>query len=147
VFKLIPDGTGFTVLHSFSADSLTDGANSFTGLIQASDGTLYGTTSLGGASNAGTVFKLLPDGTGFTIVYSFTGGADGYSPYAAVTQSSDGTLYGTTSILGAGGGGTVFQMFPDGTGFTVLHSFAGGDQDGSIPYAALIQASDGSLFG
>jgi len=147
VLKLLPDGTGFNVLHSFTVRSATDGANSVDKLIEGSDGYLYGTTSLGGASDAGTVFKLLPNGSGFAIVYSFTGGDDGYGPNAGVAQASDGTLYGTTTILGANGGGTLFQVSPNGTGFAVLHSFAGGDSDGSIPYGRLIQASDGNLFG
>jgi len=147
VFKLPPVGSSFTVLHSFTAGSATDGANPFAKLIEGSDGNLYGITSLGGASDAGTVFKLAPDGSGFAIVYSFTGGDDGYGPYGGLAQASDGALYGTTTILGANGGGTIFQVFPDGTGFTVLHSFAGGDSDGSIPYGRLIQASDGNFFG
>jgi len=147
VFKLPADGSSFTVLHSFTAGSATDGANSFAKLIEGSDGNLYGITSLGGASDAGTVFKLAPDGSGFAIVHNFTGGDDGYGPYGGLAQASDGTLYGTTTILGANGGGTIFQVFPDGTGFSVLHSFAGGDSDGSIPYGRLIQASDGNFFG
>jgi|GEM_PF-3560863 len=147
VFRVLPDGSGFTVLHSFTDGSLTDGARSFGGLTQAGDGALYGTTTAGGDNDVGTVFKILPDGSGFTIVHSFTGGTDGAGPYSALIQGSDGFLYGTTSYGGDGTGGTAFQMVPDDSDFTVLHSFLGGGMDGYASYAGLIQGADGALYG
>jgi uncharacterized repeat protein (TIGR03803 family) len=79
-----------------------------------------------------------------TPVYSFTG-PDGSSPYAAVIQARDGNLYGTTAYGGLYGNGTVFRITTNGIR-TTLYSFGGGS-DGSFPYAGLIQASDGSLYG
>ena len=87
VFQLTPAGT-LTVLHEFAGG--TDGAAPGAGLIQAADGNFYGTTSQGGASNAGTVFQLTPAGA-LTVLYAFTGGTtDGATPYAGLIQATDG---------------------------------------------------------
>ena len=91
VFKLDAAGT-LTTLHSFTGGS--DGAYPYAGLIQATDGSFYGTTS-GGASGVGTVFKLDAAGT-LTTLHSFTGGSDGGYPHAGVIQATDGSFYGTT---------------------------------------------------
>ncbi len=139
VFKLTPDGT-LTTLHAFSG---SDGAGPYAGLLLGSGGTLYGTTVGGGASDYGTVFRLAPDGSGFTTLYAFNY-SDGAWPYAGVLQGSDGSLYGTTSGSGSGGG-TVFRLAPDGT-LTTLYAFSGGS-DGAYPYAGLLQGGDGSFYG
>jgi len=141
VFGITPGGT-ITMLYSFTGGS--DGANPFGGLVQATDGKLYGTTLSGGAGDAGTVFQITTNGTLLTV-YSFTGGNDGANPYAGLTQASDGNFYGTTVSGGASGVGTVFRVTPNGT-FASLHSFAGLD-DGASPYGGLVQASDGNLYG
>ena len=141
VFKM--DGAGtLTTLHSFSGRS--DGGNPHAGLIQASDGSFYGTTSTGGAFGFGTVFKMDSAGT-LTTLHSFSAGSDGGSPYAGLIQASDGRFYGTTSTGGAFGFGTVFKVDGAGT-LTTLHGFSGGS-DGGLPYAGLIQASDGGFYG
>jgi uncharacterized repeat protein (TIGR03803 family) len=90
---------------------------------------------------------MAPDGSGFTVLYSLTGATDGAGPQAGLIQGPDGTLYGTTVYGGANNFGTVFQMAPDGSGFTNLHSFAGYPTDGAGPYAGLIQGPDGTLYG
>ena len=140
VFKLSPDGT-YTVLYSFTGGS--DGAVPAAGLIADSSGNLYGTTSSGGASGNGVVFKLSPDGTE-TVLHSFTG-SDGSVPVAGLIADSSGNLYGTTSRGGASGNGVVFKLSPEGTE-TVLHSFTGGS-DGANPQAGLIADSSGNLYG
>ena len=147
IFQVAPDGTGFTLLHSFTAGPM-DGANPEGGLLQGPDGTLYGTTSYGGAADLGTVFQLRPDGS-FALLHSFTGAeaGDGASPTAGLFQASDGMLYGTTYVGGSLDRGSFFQMAPDGTGFTLLHSFTGGAMDGAYPQAALLQGPDGTLYG
>jgi len=97
----------FTTLATF--DGTNGGAPYYMSLVQGTDGNFYGTTSVGGAHSRGTVFSVTPSGT-LTTLYSFTGGADGTGPYAALIQATDGNLYGTT----AGGdfnGGTVFGVF------------------------------------
>jgi uncharacterized protein (TIGR03437 family) len=152
VFNITPSGT-LTTLHAFMG---TDGAGPLSGVIQASDGNFYGTTSMGGANNvmvAGTVYKISPAGA-FSTVYNFCSGqsnmltaqcADGAEPEAGLAQGKDGNFYGTTNGGGANGYGTVFKVTPDGTE-TVLHSF--NQSDGSYPeYTSLLLASDGNFWG
>jgi uncharacterized repeat protein (TIGR03803 family) len=130
------------VLHGFSGG---DGASPEGAPIQAADGSLYGTTMNGGSTGLGTVFRVAPDGS-FTTLHTFVGGsADGATPLAGLLQATDGNFYGTTYRGGAFNEGTVFAMSPSGF-VTVLHSFAAGS-DGDLPSAALIQATDGSLYG
>ena len=137
---------GVDVVHSFVGGA--DGSQPAAGLIQATDGNFYGTTYLGGASNAGSVFKMTPSGA-VTILHSFTNGADGGYPLAGLIQATDGRLYGTASLGGVTGLGTVFSMTLAGT-FTTVYTFtgpAGGGPDGANPAASLLQTSDGFLYG
>jgi uncharacterized repeat protein (TIGR03803 family) len=144
VFKLTPDGAE-TILYSFAGGS-SDGANPYAGVIQGSDGNLYGTTYDGGANGLGTVFKLTPSGTE-TVLYSFAGGNnDGANPEAGLTLASDGNFYGATYLGGTANLGTVFKITPQGME-TVLHIFAGGSGDGANDWANLVQGSDGNLYG
>src|SRR6185295_2645227 len=135
VFKLNANGTGHTILKSFSFSG-GDGANPFAGLVRGSDGALYGTTYFGGSGGKGTVFKLNADGTGYALLQNFSG-PDGANPNAGLVQGSDGALYGTTSSGGVGDNGTVFKLNADGAGYIVLHQFSGAD--GAYPDAGLIQ--------
>jgi uncharacterized repeat protein (TIGR03803 family) len=146
VFTLKTDGTNFGLLHSF-AGGVSDGQNPQAALTMDGSGYLYGTTYGGGASAHGTVFKLKTDGTVFSLVHSFTGGSDGQSPfYSSVLQGGSGYLYGT-AILGASGGGTVFKVKTDGSSFTTIHTFTGGDSDGLLPFAGVVTDASGNLYG
>jgi uncharacterized repeat protein (TIGR03803 family) len=114
-------------------------------LLQATDGNFYGTTVEGGTANSGTIFRMTPAGV-VTVLHSFTGvGTDGVAPRGGLIQGTDGNFYGTTSLGGFWTGGTVFRMTPAGT-VTTLYSFTGGN-DGSTPYATLVQANDGNFYG
>jgi uncharacterized repeat protein (TIGR03803 family) len=149
VFKITPSGT-LTTLHSFCSKSgCTDGESPHAGLVQATDGNFYGTTSSGGANGAGTVFKISPSGT-LTTLHSFcsqSGCTDGSMPQAGLVQATNGNFYGTTSSGGANGFGTVFKISPSGT-LTTLYTFcSGGCTDGLSPYAGLVQATDGNFYG
>ena len=155
VFKITPAGTLTTVYNFCSVNSpaeCTDGADASAGLVQATDGNLYGTTAVGGAHGIGselgpgTVFKITPSGT-LTTLYSFDG-SDGYYPVAGLVQATDGNFYGTTEYGGAYGGGTVFKITPSGT-LTTLYSFCAqsGCTDGEYPVAGLVQATDGNFYG
>ena len=146
VFKVSTDGTSFTPLYSFTGSG-GDGANPYAGLVQGRDGALYGTTLYGGINGYGMVFKLSTDGTVYTPLYSFAGSPDGENPLGALVQGRDGALYGTTSGGGAYGCGTVFKLNTNGTGYTVLRSFQPNPPDGNNPRAALVQGSDGCLYG
>jgi uncharacterized repeat protein (TIGR03803 family) len=141
VYKL--DATGHeTVLYGFTGGA--DGAYPTAGVISDSDGNLYGTTSGGGAANAGVVFKL--DTTGQeTVLHSFTGGADGGYPQASVFRDAAGNLYGTTAGGGTGGAGVVFKLDTAGKE-TVLCSFSGG-ANGGTPEAGVIRDAAGNLYG
>ncbi len=107
LFQLMPDNT-LNVLHAF-AGTPTDGAYPIGGVIQGSDGNIYGTTQYGGSADAGTVVQLTAAGTS-TILYAFTGGNDGAYPYAGIIQGSDGNFYGTSAYGGASGGGVAFRV-------------------------------------
>ncbi len=146
VFKMNPDGTGLTILHSFTAttDSAnSDGANPFGGVI-LSDDILYGTTRAGGASGAGTIFRVNIDGTSFENLYSFSGGIDGDFPNGKLLLS-DNTLYGATEEGGKSESGTVFRIHTDGTGFVNLHRFEA-NTDGANPKSGLV-LRESTLYG
>jgi uncharacterized repeat protein (TIGR03803 family) len=124
-----------------------DGRNPYGGLVQGTDGNLYGTTTRGGANNAGTVFRIPTKVKPFTRLHSFDT-TDGAYPYAALIQASDGNFYGTTELGGANGGGTIFQITPAGT-LRSLYSFCAQASciDGKTPVAGLTQATDGNFYG
>ena len=138
------DGQGFTAFYSFKGG--VDGGEPQDGLIQGTDGRLYGTASYEGADGYGMIFAINVDGTGFTTLHSFTRGNDGAEPPAGLIEGTDGRLYGTTYEGGADGNGTIFAINVDGTGFTTLYSFTGGS-DGSFPQAVLIEGANGRLYG
>jgi uncharacterized repeat protein (TIGR03803 family) len=140
VFRINPDGTGFEKLHDFDG---TDGAHPCA-LVEGLDGALYGTTNAGGAWDRGSVFRINPDGTGFEKLHDFDR-TDGASPCAGLVEGADGALYGTTGSGGMSGGGTIFRIYPDGTGFQKLHDFS--DPNGSDPSAELVEGTDGALYG
>ena len=135
----------FNLLHSF-AGAPSDGRAPWYGAPTLSGSTLYGLTQQGGASGYGAAFKMNTDGTGFTLLHSFTSGvSDGRNPYGSLTLDGS-TLYGMTAQGGLGNGGTVFKMNTDGNDFTLLHTFAGGVNDGSAPYGSLT-LSGSTLYG
>ena len=156
----------YSVLYSFG-ESTTDGFTPVGGLAQSSDGSIYGATSSGGLNscfqvpqfpgegNCGTIFKLSPEGN-FSTVYTFGATAsDGVQPNGSLLLASDGNLYGTTVNGGTnhcGGGGetnncgTVFRLSLTGA-LTILHSFGPTVDDGIAPQGALIEASNGFLYG
>jgi uncharacterized repeat protein (TIGR03803 family)/YD repeat-containing protein len=119
----------------------TDGANPFARLLQASDGSFYGTNYRGGTTDQGNIFRVAPDGT-LTVFHSFNG-TDGLKPNELI-QANDGNFYGTTKEGGAYGNGTIFRVTSNGT-FTTLYSFNG--IDGNGPRTGLTQANDGALYG
>ena len=131
--------SSFTNLVFFNNATLPYG-----GLVQAADGNLYGVTESGGDHNLGSIYRLDTNGA-FATVYSFTGGGDGANPYSRLMRAADGNLYGTALSGGTFGGGTVFKFTTNGL-FTWLYSFTGGF-DGAQPFAPLVQAPDGLLYG
>ncbi len=141
VYALNPSGNE-KVLYSFTGGA--DGGIPEGGLIRDGDGNLYGTTTYGGVSGAGVVFKVDSSGNE-TVLYSFTGGTDGANPLAGVVRDSSGNFYGSTFYGGAWGFGVVFKLDTAGDE-TVPYAFTGG-ADGANPSAGVIRDSAGDLFG
>jgi uncharacterized repeat protein (TIGR03803 family) len=141
VFKVDTEGQE-NLLYSFTGGA--DGGVPEASVIGDGAGNLYGTTNSGGASNAGVVFRLNAKGQE-TVLYSFTGGADGGYPYSGVIRDAAGNLYGTTTYGGGADLGVVYKV--DASGHeTVLHSFTGA-ADGGHPNAGLILDAKGNLYG
>lgn len=147
VYGVTPQGTE-RVLYSFAGGK--DGASPQGALLRDTAGNLYGTTRQGGAHNRGTVFAIMPGGTE-SVLYSFTGGADGGTPVGALVAGKDGDFYGTTSdggianVANPSGGGTVFRITPTGTA-SVVYAFGGG-ADAAVPLTGLILGNDGKFYG
>ena len=151
VFKITPGGT-LTTLYSFCSLGYpcADGSYPFAALVQATNGDFYGTTYSGGANNAGTVFRITANGT-LTTLYSFCSQpscADGAYPNAGLIQATNGDLYGTTFGATNTTYGTVYKITRSGT-LTTIYNFCQIRvcADGSNPYAGLIQATNGYLYG
>jgi uncharacterized repeat protein (TIGR03803 family) len=127
------------VLHSFNG---ADGAQPVASLVQAGNGSLYGTTHTGWTANLGTIFRITPAGE-FESILSFDG-ATGANPRGALVEGGDDALYGTTENGGAMDMGTVFRLTVDGA-LTTLVSFDGGN--GAHPRAGLLPAGNGAFHG
>jgi uncharacterized repeat protein (TIGR03803 family) len=144
VFKVTPAGVE-SIVYSFGDSGAGDGSLPAGNLVQGSDGTFYGTTTSGGSSGAGTVFKVTPAGVE-SILFSFTGAGDGTIPESTLILDAEGNLYGTTQAGGEHGDGTIFKVTPQG-GETVLWSFSGAT-DGQAPAAGLTPGNgDGYYYG
>jgi uncharacterized repeat protein (TIGR03803 family) len=137
-----------TILYNFDAsEGDPDAENPYAGLVRASNGNLYGTTTAGGTHNAGTVFEVSSLGVE-TVLWNFGGTGDGSTPYASLHLDSGGNLYGTTDYGGIYGEGTVFELSKSGSSWIEfrLYSF-GGPGDGAFPLAGLVADSSGNLYG
>jgi uncharacterized repeat protein (TIGR03803 family) len=164
VFKLLPDGTGFAVLHTFapvtSEENVSpvvnaDGLNPVAPLVAGADDYFYGTAAGGGTTGAGTIYRVRFDGSGFEVLHTFPAlvastttaptNTEGAVPLAGLTDGEDGRLYGVTSQGGSLGHGTVFAFDAVGGVYTVLYDFDG--SKGSGPDGELLLAQDGKLYG
>ncbi len=135
--------SGYRILHHFTGGA-NDGASPILGTLTRSGATLYGMTSRGGENNIGTVFKVNADGSGFAVLHAFTSSnSDGSRPYGSLLLSGS-TLYGMAASEDTQDSGTIFRIEMDGSGFRVLHTFAG--NEGKWPYDTLIQ-SGSQLYG
>ncbi len=146
VFAMSANGASYTILHSFT--NAPEPLVPYGGLV-LSAGVLYGTGSSGGTSTTnGAIFAINTNGTGLRVLHSFSGSAgnlDGEEPEATLTLNG-GFLYGTTLNGGSGGGGTMFSINTNGTGFAVLASFTNGTASGSEPVGGVIWF-DNTLWG
>ncbi len=150
IYRINADGTGFAVIKALSS---AEGSNPSGNLVEGTDGFLYGTASQGGANRFyGSIFKIRPDGSEFTVIKSYAGfgddgaGIEGSSPQTGVVQGPDGSFYGTTAGGGSEGDGTIFKINGDGTGFTLLKNIT--QAEGANPaVGGLLLAPDGNLYG
>ena len=149
VYRLTRDGSEFSILHAFEASG-ADGVNPETGVIEASDGLLYGMTRGGGPSDGGTIYRVDKSGipTSYQVLRQFganpTGGT---KPKGRLIEAADGYLYGTASAGGSSGNGTVFRMLRDGSGYSVLKHFTTETTEGWQPNGRLTEGADGLLYG
>jgi uncharacterized repeat protein (TIGR03803 family) len=156
VFRLEADGT-FTTLHRFAANG-SEGTGLRSGLVQDAAGNLYGVTSSGGAGGGigrGTVFRIDSAGV-FTTLHDFSTNTVAARPIGPLMRDDAGSLYGVTERGGAGGGGTIFRLDPEGV-ISILHEFAfnpfdpfdfwSKDPGGSIPLAGLVGDPTGIVYG
>ena len=149
VFRCTPLGV-VTVLHGFTDP---EGNSPEGGVVQGSDGNIYGTTEGGGSSNLGAIYRVTPAGD-FTVLHQFTGSqstADGAQPFGEMILAQDGNFYGTTTGGGAGALGTIFQLTPAGV-YTTIYSFPntgmpGAGTTGQQPRGTLLQTTDGNFYG
>jgi uncharacterized repeat protein (TIGR03803 family) len=142
-FKITTAGS-LTTLYTFCVNGIPcmDGAQPTAGLVLASNGNFYGTTTNGGANNDGTVFAITPAGK-LTTLHSFDS-TDGAEPEVGLIQATNGALYGTTSIGGSSDVGTIFEITTAGK-LTSLLSFNG--TNGDYPDARLVQGTNGNFYG
>ncbi len=145
LFTINADGSGYTNLHAFVGGPF-DGSKPH-GSLTLSGTNLYGMTYSGSSSDLGVVFKINTDGSGYTHLHAFAGGTnDGALPHGSLALMGS-TLKGMTSSGGASGLGVLFQVNTDGSGYNLLHTFAGGAGDGAAPYDSLTLLSDSTFYG
>ncbi|HVN41283.1 MAG TPA: choice-of-anchor tandem repeat GloVer-containing protein [Steroidobacteraceae bacterium] len=168
IYRAAVDGSAIITLHQLDP---TEGVSPRGGLLQASDGYLYGTTQYGGHTTlytTGTIYRIAPDGANFSIIFRFDDytslnansgpiNVDGAYPQCELIEGSDGALYGVTTAGGPNGTGVVFRVSKDGTGYQVLHTFGAitspagvtpiTNDDGATPTGALVDGKDGNLYG
>jgi uncharacterized repeat protein (TIGR03803 family) len=152
---VIPSGGSGSENALYSFASGGDPKLPYAGLVFDKAGNLYGTTEFGGTKTQGTVFEITPNANGTwteSVIYDFTGGADGGQPYASLVFDAAGNLYGTTGFGGSTncnlGCGTVFELTLGSSGWTetALYTFTGGS-DGRQPSSRILLDAAGNLYG
>lgn len=145
VFRIQKDSGDFAVVRHFGAVT-ANGVSPYGDLVQG-DGALYGTASQGGAFNLGTIYRVYGDGSGFTILHSFTGGNAGQNPQSGLMIGSDQRLYGTTPRIVGNFAGVLFSVSMSGTDYQVLRAFPNTGTEPKGPKAPLVEGTDGFLYG
>ncbi len=144
VFEVLAGTNTITDLAWFNGVNGTDGAYPEAGLIEDSQGDLFGTTNEGGANGVGTVFEVAAGSNAVTTLASFNG-SNGAYPYTGLIEDSQGNLFGTTAFGGVNNDGTVFEVAAGTNTITDLAAFNG--SNGSVPYAGLVEDVAGDFFG
>lgn len=140
LFSFDPNENSFAVVRHFAE---SDGYNPDGSVTIGSDGTIYGLLDY----DYGSVYKINPNGTGFTVLHAFDDVPDGYCPYmATLTLADDGRLYGTTIWGGTNDSGTIFSLNTDGTDYQILYNFGVAPESGEYPTGGLTY-NNGLLYG
>jgi uncharacterized repeat protein (TIGR03803 family) len=153
VFQISMSGslTTLTTLHTFNDPRYpNDGIEPEAGLVQGNDGYFYGTTTIGGTYNGGSIYRVNSNGSSYGILYSFTNEPAQAMPRAGLVQGSDGNFYGITTFGGTNGNGTIFELNTTNDSLTTLHTFeynGVNNFDGYTPQAGLVQGNDGNFYG
>ena len=141
VFKMANGSNAITAVASFDA---LGSSQPYGGAVLDAAGDQFGTTAQGGPANDGTIYEIPKGAATLTTIASFNG-ADGNSPYAAMTLDGSRDLFGTTDGGGANGYGTVFEIASGSSVITTIASFNG--PNGQNPYGAVVFDASGNLFG
>ena len=156
VFRLSQRGSGWLMTTLFNFSGQNDGGSPYSGVVTGPDGSLYGTTEVGGRYGYGLVYKLQPPPTPCkavicywmeTVLYNFTGYSDGSGPQGNLLFDQAGNIYGT-AIYGGSDFGTLWKLTPSQGqwSLTMLHTFTGAS-DGSHPVGGVIRDQSGNLYG
>ena len=147
IYELNTSGTSFNTVYIFGKEPRSKGANPSSALLYTS-GTMYGTTTYGGANNFGTIYKFTPSVTAvkLTVLHDFDSATDGDSPAYTLALGPDGKFYGTTSNGGPNGGGVAYSL-DKSNNFTNLYSFSNAVPTGAYrPSDGVIVGSDNNLY-
>lgn len=145
IYRIGINGSNYSVLRFLQNG--TDGGVPLGGVIMGSDGRLYGTCSLGGTNNSGTVWRINRDGSGFEVLRHLLSFGDCRNPNSELLEGSDGMLYGTAVNGGGFGNGGVFRLQKDGSAYGTIKGFRTTGGDGKGPIGGLIEGPDGHLYG
>ncbi len=145
VFQINRNGGSYKVLRNFLGGN--DGAQPYAGVVEASDGLLYGVTAYGGGSDRGTVFRVKRGGGDYSVLWRFSANDDPKNPFSRLLEGADGNLYGATSTGGGSDSGTVFRLARNGDDQRLLYAFNGTAAEGISALGGLSAGADGLLYG
>ncbi|HET6224759.1 MAG TPA: choice-of-anchor tandem repeat GloVer-containing protein, partial [Bacteroidia bacterium] len=143
LFEFDPVAKTYKKLHDFDG---SDGAGPESGVIEGSDGKLYGATARGGANDYGVIFSYDIQTATYQKKFDFNSATDGSNPLGLITQAKNGKIYGLTSGGGKDDFGTLFEFDPVTSSYAVKIEF-NGTEKGSFPFGSLVEATDGNLYG
>ncbi len=145
IFKINLDGTSYSAVHIFKG-GFDDGAHPHSGVLEVNN-VFYGTTAEGGKDGKGVIYKMNPDGSGFTVLYSFLK-SNGHNAHGRLTLGSDGhTVYGLTKTGGGGGEGVVFGFDLTSSKYSILHTFEKNDNNGYTSEHGYLALNNNKLYG
>lgn len=145
IFKINPDGSGYAPVHVFKG-GIDDGAQPHSGVLEINN-VFFGMTAEGGSEGKGVIYKINPDSSGFSVLYSFNK-STGHNPHGRLTLGSDGhTVFGMTKTGGPGGLGLVFSYDISNSTYKTVHTFTKGKDNGNTSEHGFVTLSNNKIFG